>query len=187
MRKKIPLYHDLSDDCVPLIILSKKPRGSLIIYCIISYYLLYYVFFYIARLHVAETDVQYSEAGTQIHALALDLHKFKQFSWYMSSTVNITYNTKARIFGEQKAEKYFPTCPIIVYCTHRYIVFRRISKQHIFRFQNIYNVGGNITHLTENIPCLPFWNWIALLIIGKPILILTMTVVSWIANTKAQI
>ena len=34
--------------------------------------------FYIA--HVAETDVQYSEAGTQIHDPALDLHnKFKQF------------------------------------------------------------------------------------------------------------
>ena len=64
------------------------------------------------------------------------------------------------------------------------IVFRRISKQHIFRFQNIYNVG-NITHLTENIPYLPFWNWIALLLIGKPILKLTMTVVSWTANTKA--
>ena len=64
------------------------------------------------------------------------------------------------------------------------IVFQRISKQHIFRFQNIYNVG-NITHLTEHIPYLPFWNWIALLLIGKPILKLTMTVVSWTANTKA--
>ena len=77
LRKKIPLYHDFGDDCVPLIILSKRPRRSLIIY--LSYYLVLCVF-NIARLHVAETDVQYSEAGTQIHALALDLHnKFKQF------------------------------------------------------------------------------------------------------------
>ena len=118
LRKKIPLYHDFCDDCVPLIILSKKPRGSLIIYCIISYYLLHYLLlstvlcvFNIARLHVAETDVQYSEAGTQIHALALDLHKFKQFSWYLASTVNITYNTKARIFGKQKSRKAFSNLP----------------------------------------------------------------------------
>ena len=45
-----------------------------------SIYLIIYIkcVFYIA--HVAETDVQYSEAGTQIHDPALDLHnKFKQF------------------------------------------------------------------------------------------------------------
>ena len=105
--------------------------------------------------------------------------------WLVPPTLHVTQ--KHAYLENKKVEMHFQTCPIIVYCTHRYIVFRRISKQHIFRFQNIYNVGGNITHLTENIPCLPFWNWIALLIIGKPILILTMTVVSWIANTKAQI
>ena len=84
---------------------------------LLSIYLIIYMIFYIicvfniARLHVAETDVQYSEAGTQIHALALDLHKFKQFSWYLASTVNITYNTKARIFGEQKSRNAFSNLP----------------------------------------------------------------------------
>ena len=181
MRKKIPIFHDFGDDCVPLIILSKRPRDSLIIY--LSYYLVLCVF-NIARLHVAETDVQYSEAGTQIFALALDLHNnFKQVHWLVPSTLHIT---QKHTYLENKKQKSIFKPSQSSYIVYIVIVFRRISKQHIFRFQNIYNVG-DITHLTENIPYLPFWNWIALLLIGKPILKLAMTVVSWTANTKAQI
>ena len=100
LEEKIPLYHDFGDDCVPLIILSKRPRRSLIIY--LSYYLVLCVF-NIARLHVAGTDVQYSEAGTQIHALALDLHnKVRQVHWLVPSTLHIT---QKHAYLENKKQK----------------------------------------------------------------------------------
>ena len=128
-------------------------------------YLIVLRVFNIARLHVAETDVQYSEAGTQIHALALDLHnKVRQVHWLVPSTLHIT---QKHAYLENKKQKSIFKPSQSSYIVYIVIVFRRISKQHIFRFQNIYNVGGNITHLTENIPCLPFWNWIALFVYRK--------------------
>ena len=140
---------------------QKRQSGSLIIY--LSYYLVLCVF-NIARLHVAETDVQYSEAGTQIHALALDLHnKVRQVHWLVPSTLHITQKHAYLVNKKQKSIFKPSQSSYIVYIVK---VFRRISKQHIFRFQNIYNVG-DITHLTENIPYLPFWNWIALFVYRK--------------------
>ena len=131
--------------------------------------------------------------------LLIVIKSSSNFSWHVQCTCTIYIGKYRqnyllwRLAGEQKSTKAylgrksrtaFLNLLHIVYCMYIVIVFRRISKQHIFRFQNIYNVG-NITHLTKHIPYLPFWNWIALLLIGKPILKLTMTVVSWTANTKA--